>query len=108
MAVRIRLKRMGRRNRPFWRVCVFDSRTRRDGRSIEDLGFYDTLATDPTQEMKVDVERARHWLASGAKPSEIVYQIFKKTGVYSDAAPVVAAAAETPAETPAGEENAAS
>ena len=108
VAVRIRLKRMGRRNRPFWRVCVFDSRTRRDGRSIEDLGFYDTLATDPTQEMKVDVERARHWLASGAKPSEIVYQIFKKTGVYSDAAPVVAAAAETPAETPAGEENAAS
>lgn len=88
MAVRIRLKRMGRRNRPFWRVCVFDSRTRRDGRSIEDLGFYDTLATEATQEMKVDVERARHWLKVGAKPTEIVYQIFKKTGVYStDAVP---------------------
>lgn len=103
MAVRIRLKRMGRRNRPFWRVCVFDSRTRRDGRSLEDLGFYDTLATDASREMKVNVERARHWLSNGAKPTEIVYQIFKKTGVYStDAAPAAAT------EAVAGEENAAS
>lgn len=90
MAVRIRLKRTGRRNRPSWRICVFDSRTRRDGRSIEDLGFYDTLTKDPERKMTVNQERARHWLSEGAKPSEIVYQIFKKAGVYSDAAPVAA------------------
>lgn len=81
MAVRIRLKRTGRKNRPSWRICVFDSRTRRDGRSIEDLGFYDTLAKTPERRMRLDVERARHWLAEGAKPSEIVTQLFKKAGV---------------------------
>ncbi len=81
MAVRIRLKRLGRRNRPFWRICVFDSRTRRDGRAIEDLGFYDTLAKDPEKQVQVNVERARHWLSVGAKPSEIVTQIFKKNVV---------------------------
>ena len=93
MAVRIRLKRMGRRNRPFYRVCVFDARTRRDGRAIEDLGFYDTLATNPERELKVNVERARHWMSEGAKPTEIVRQLFKRTGVYSDQ-PVAAAAPE--------------
>lgn len=86
MAVRIRLKRMGRRNRPFWRICVFDSRTRRDGRAIDDLGFYDTLSKDPERHMKVNVERARHWLSVGALPSEIVRQIFKKSGVTKTAA----------------------
>ncbi len=84
MGVRIRLKRMGRKNRPSWRICVFDARTRRDGRSIEDLGFYDTLAKDPERHMKVNVERARHWLKMGAKPTEIVTQIFKKSGVTGD------------------------
>lgn len=98
MAVRIRLKRMGRRNRPFWRVCVFDSHTRRDGRSIEDLGFYDTLAKDEGQQMKIDVERARHWLKVGAKPTEIVYQIFKKSGVFSGEATPAAAPAPAEAE----------
>lgn len=96
MAVRIRLKRLGRRNRPSWRVCVFDSRTRRDGRSIEDLGFYDTLAKDPERKMKVNVERARHWLSEGAKPTEIVTQIFKKCGVSGDAAVATAAESSAP------------
>lgn len=87
MAVRIRLKRMGRRNRPAWRICVMDARTRRDGRSIEDLGFYDTLAKDPEKSMKVDVERARYWLRKGAQPSDTVKQIFKKLGVTRTADP---------------------
>jgi small subunit ribosomal protein S16 len=91
MAVRIRLKRMGRKNRPFWRICVFDARTRRDGRTIEDIGFYDTLAADPAKAMKVDVERAKYWLSVGALPSEIVRQIFKKSGVTKTAAPKVSA-----------------
>lgn len=74
---------MGRKNRPFYRICVFDGRTRRDGRSIEDLGFYDTK-TNPSQTLsKVDAERARHWLSQGALPSLTVHQIFKKNGVYS-------------------------
>jgi small subunit ribosomal protein S16 len=86
MAVRIRLKRMGRKNRPFWRICVFDGRVRRDGETIEDLGFYDTLANDPTKVMKIDAERAKYWLSVGAKPTEIVRQILKKTGVTKTAA----------------------
>lgn len=77
---------MGRKNRPFWRICVFDGRTRRDGRTIEDIGFYDTLAGDPAKSMKVDVERARYWLSKGAKPTEIVFQIFKKSGVSAQTA----------------------
>ena len=85
---------MGRRNRPFYRVCVFDARTRRDGRAIEDLGFYDTLTKDPERELKVNVERARHWLSEGAKPTEIVRQLFKRTGVIGDKAVAAAATPE--------------
>ncbi len=86
MAVRIRLKRMGRKNRPFWRICVFDARVRRDGETIEDLGFYDTLANDPAKVMKINAERAKYWLSVGAKPTEIVRQILKKSGVTKTAA----------------------
>ena len=83
MSVRIRLKRLGRVNRPHYRICVFDSRTRRDGRSIEDLGFYDTISDREKSETKLNAERARYWISVGAKPSEIVHQIFKKNGVYA-------------------------
>lgn len=82
MAVRIRLKRMGRRNRAFWRICVFDSRTRRDGRSIEDIGYYDTTSNAKETQSRVDQDRARHWLSNGALPSQTVHEIFKKQGVY--------------------------
>lgn len=85
MAVRIRLKRLGRLNRPSYRICVFDSRTRRDGRAIEELGIYETLTDDPARKLRVEVERARHWLSKGAKPTEIVHMLFKKTGVYEKA-----------------------
>ena len=93
MAVRIRLKRMGRKNRPFYRICVFDGRTRRDGRSIEDIGYYDTQSNKDETVTKVNVERARHWLGHGAKPSLTVHQVFKRSGVYSDA--VLTAASES-------------
>ncbi len=85
MSVRIRLKRIGRKNRPAYRICVFDSRTARDGRTLDDIGFYDTLSDDPTKNLKVNVERAQHWLKVGAKPTEIVTQLFKKTGVLAKA-----------------------
>ncbi len=85
MAVRIRLKRQGRKNRPFYRICVFDSRTRRDGASLEEIGFYDTVSNKSESETTVKVERARHWLSKGAKPSDTVHQIFKRNGVYETA-----------------------
>ncbi len=86
MAVRIRLKRMGRRNRPFYRICVFDSRTRRDGRSIEDIGFCDTTSKSSETITEVKLDRARHWLSVGAKPSLTVHQLFKRNGVYGASA----------------------
>lgn len=87
MSVRIRLKRVGRKNRPAWRICVFDSRTRRDGRTIDDIGFYDTLAPETAGDkfLRVDIDRAKHWLAVGAQPTDIVRELFKRAGVHAKA-----------------------
>lgn len=79
MAVRIRLKRIGRRKRPFYRVVVMDSRTRRDGREIEMLGWFDPLVEG--EKFKFDEERAMHWLKEGAQPSDRVKFIFKESGI---------------------------
>ena len=93
MAVCIRLKRFGRRNRPSWRIAVMDKRTARDGESIEDIGFYDTV-TDPKQtKVIVKAERARYWMSKGAKPSRMVHHLFKRNGVYAEAAAAAAGAA---------------
>ncbi len=73
MATRIRLARGGRRNRPFYRIVVADSRAPRDGKFIERIGSYDPLLTE--NKATVDVERARHWLDVGAKPSERVSKL---------------------------------
>ena len=89
MAVRIRLKRMGRRNRPFYRIAVFDSRTRRDGASIEEIGYHDTSTSKERSMSEVKVDRARYWISVGARPSLTVHQIFKKNGVYEAPAPSV-------------------
>lgn len=82
MAVVLRLKRIGRRNRPFYRICVMDARTRRDGRVIEELGHYDP-ANSPSAELRyvLDAERARYWLSVGAQPSETVAALCKRSGV---------------------------
>ena len=77
--LRIRLKRMGRRKRPFYRIVVIDSRSRRDGREIERLGWFDPLNNE--NELKIDDERVLHWLNEGAQPSETVSNLFKKTGL---------------------------
>ena len=79
MAVKLRLKRIGRRKRPFYRIVAIDSRTRRDGAEIERLGWYDPLRTDVAVELQED--RIIHWLKQGAQPSETVNNILKEIGL---------------------------
>ena len=79
MATTIRLTRMGRKKRPFYRVVVADSRMPRDGRFIEILGVYDPLAETPV--IKIDENKALNWLSKGAQVSDTVKQLFKKSGV---------------------------
>ena len=79
MAVKLRLKRIGRRKRPFYRIVAIDSRTRRDGAEIERLGWYDPLRTDVAVELHED--RIIHWLKQGAQPSDTVNNILKEMGL---------------------------
>jgi len=79
MAVKIRLKRMGAHKSPFYRVIVADSRCPRDGRFIEELGYYNPL-TEPAV-IKIDSEKAVEWVKKGAQPTEIVKRLFVKAGI---------------------------
>ena len=79
MAVKIRLKRMGAKKSPFYRVVVADSRSPRDGRFIENLGHYDST-TDPAV-IKLDEEKTIQWLEKGAQPTDTVKTLLKKTGI---------------------------
>ncbi|HIV24713.1 MAG TPA: 30S ribosomal protein S16 [Candidatus Scatomonas pullistercoris] len=79
MAVKIRLRRMGQKKAPYYRIVVADARSPRDGRFIEEIGTY-----DPNQEpsaYSVDEEAAKRWLANGAQPTEVVGKIFKLAGI---------------------------
>ena len=78
MAVKIRLKRMGKIRAPFYRVVVMDSRTKRDGRAIEEIGKYHPTA-EPSV-IEIDSDRAQHWLRVGAQPTEAVAALLKVTG----------------------------
>ncbi|WP_029068769.1 30S ribosomal protein S16 [Jonesia quinghaiensis] len=78
MAVKIRLKRMGKIRAPYYRVVVADSRTRRDGRAIEEIGKYHP--TENPSFIEIDSERAQHWLSVGAQPTEQVLNLLKITG----------------------------
>ncbi|HEY8416440.1 MAG TPA: 30S ribosomal protein S16 [Limnochordales bacterium] len=98
MAVRIRLKRMGAKKRPFYRLVVADSRAARDGRFIDQLGHYNPI-TEPAQ-IVVDVERALEWLRKGAQPSDTARALLKKAGVWEKFKP----AQPEPAGQPAGEQ----
>lgn len=80
--VKIRMSRLGRKNRAFFRIYVFDGQTRRDGRAIEQIGWYDPLVKEEAKQFKVNVERARHWLSVGAQPTHRVSILLKKSGVY--------------------------
>ncbi|MFQ6673798.1 MAG: 30S ribosomal protein S16, partial [Fidelibacterota bacterium] len=79
MATHIRLKRMGRRNRPFFRVVVMDSRAKRDGAAIEELGWYDPVKTETSFSLKED--RIIYWLQEGAQPSDTVKNLMEKSGL---------------------------
>ena len=77
--VKMRLTRMGQKKAPFYRVVVADSRYPRDGRFIEEIGYYNPL-TEPA-EIKLDAELAKKWLANGAQPTETVKDLLKKSGI---------------------------
>ncbi len=79
MAVKIRLRRMGYKRNPIYRIIVADSKSPRDGRFIDEIGTYNPN-TDPS-EFKVDEEAAKKWLANGAQPTEVVSKIFKLAGI---------------------------
>lgn len=79
MAVRLRLKRHGRRNRPFYRIVAMEGRRRRDGRELEVVGHYDPIAKEEKTSLKLD--RVEYWLSVGAQPTETVANILKKHGV---------------------------
>ena len=77
--VKIRLKRMGAHKKPFYRIVVADSRTPRDGRFIEEIGYYNPM-TEP-KEIKINEEKAKQWLADGAQTSDTVKNVLKKAGI---------------------------
>ena len=79
MSTKIRLKRIGRRNRPFYRVVVMDSRNRRDGAAIEELGWFNPIEADKPYELKED--RILHWLQLGAQPSDALHGLMKRSGL---------------------------
>lgn len=80
MAVKIRLRRMGAKKNPFYRIIVADSRAARNGRFIDEIGYYDPLTENKT--VKIDDEKAKTWLKNGAKPTETVDKLFRNNGIY--------------------------
>ena len=93
MAVRIRMKRVGAKNAPYFRIVVADSRSPRDGKFIEEIGTYQPLKKGDN--VTVDLDRANYWISKGAQPSDTVSSFLKKKGK------AAAAAAPAPAATPA-------
>ena len=79
MAVKMRLRRMGAKKSPFYRIVVADSRYPRDGRFIEEVGYYNPSNEKP--KIKIDVEKAKQWIANGAQPTDTVKSLLKKNGV---------------------------
>jgi small subunit ribosomal protein S16 len=79
MAVKIRLRRMGAKKAPFYRIVVADSRFPRDGRFIEEIGYYNPIS-EPA-DVKIDTEKAKKWISNGAQPSDTVRDLLKKAGI---------------------------
>ena len=114
MAVRIRMKKLGRKHRPFYRICVMDSRVHREGKAIEEVGWYDTSVTDKAKRVSIKLDRVDYWLSVGASMSDRVATLVKKVktnkfGVAAAPPPMQAPkqpeppAAEAPAEEAAAE-----
>ena len=76
--LRIRLQRLGRKNRPFYRVSAVDQKTRRDGRVVEALGWYDPLASDQAKQLELNEERLKYWLSKGAQPTDTIHDMLAK------------------------------
>lgn len=83
MATRIRLKRMGSKKNPFYRIDVFDARSPRDGKSLETLGTYKPLAKNDREKATLKRDRVVHWLDQGAVPTETVKNILKSNGIHT-------------------------
>lgn len=81
MAVKLRLKRLGRTNAAFYRLNAMDSRSPRDGRVIEELGYYDPRNKDKARQFVAKIDRCKYWLDTGAVPSETVSSLLKKAGL---------------------------
>lgn len=96
MSVKIRLKRMGAKKKPFYRVIVADSRSPRDGKFIEELGYYNPLK-EPS-EIKIDAGKAEKWLSNGAQPTDTVKNLFKRAGIVKPSSAAPAKASEEVAE----------
>lgn len=79
MAVKLRLKRMGAKKKPFYRVVAADSRTKRDGETIEEIGYYNPITVPAT--VKIDEEKALSWLSNGAQPTDTVRDLLSKEGI---------------------------
>ena len=79
MAVKIRLRRMGAKKAPFYRIVVADSRFPRDGRCIDEVGYYNPM-TEPA-DLKVDAEKVQKWIGNGAQPTDTVKSLLKKAGI---------------------------
>lgn len=79
--VRIRMSRLGRKHRPFFRINAVEKRTQRDGKILEALGWYDPMATEEGKSLKLDLDRVKHWLARGAQPSDTVNDMLARLGV---------------------------
>jgi small subunit ribosomal protein S16 len=82
MALKLRLTRMGSKKKPFYRIVALDSQTRRDGRALEFLGYYNPM-TEPA-DVKIDNEKVKAWIDRGAQPTDTVRSLLKKSGFYSE------------------------
>ena len=83
--VRIRMKRMGRPHRPFYRISAIEKTVRRDGKVLENLGTYDPMATDEAKQIVINEERMKHWLAKGAQPSDTMMDLLVKRNLVDGA-----------------------
>jgi small subunit ribosomal protein S16 len=103
VAVRIRMKKLGRKHRPFYRICAMDHRQPRDGRVLEELGTYDPMVRDTDARVTLKPARVKHWLSVGARATEKVEVLLKKYLAKWEQKEAEAAAQAPPPEQPQGE-----
>jgi small subunit ribosomal protein S16 len=101
VAVRIRMKRLGRKHRPFFRICVMPQHKHREAPPIEEVGTYDPMVADKAARCKMNLERIEYWISVGAQPSEAVAALIKKTKTNSWGTAKAAPALQTPKVRPA-------